>query len=695
MAHIAIFKNLNAYEIERAGGSWIAVVAVLDNEPEHVSKHDCRLFNFATFGERKTKLGSLRSNDNIVEIHGLVGDHDDGSMSIDQAVDALERCGVMGAVYPSASHTVDHPRWRVVVPLARPVSVAEHTALMNRLNGVLSGVLAGESWTASQSYFFGPVAGKPYAVRVAFDDAFEGTCLDDLDELDALALGKQSLGRNAPTGLQAVSAAKEAAGRLLREGDGRREFLKSMIASASGAGLSFQDIRAQCEAAISTNFDPDDPVDWSNVEGMIRHFVRRDVGKGPDLDAFDLVTEADAPQRPPYRHVTGKGRYQGYKVTNVEQLLLCIESDPTFPWRVSHDAFFQERMIYDKQTGVFERLQDHHYTLARVWWDSDHWEPVSAMMAREVIHLAAMKAQTNVGASWLESHQWDGTDRMPDFLIAFGINPGEYELAVARYWWTGLAGRLLEPGCQADSIIVLIGGQGLGKTRGLNAVAPDICGQRTSREITINELLSPESSARVMRATIVANMDEMRSVSKKEASDVKSALSRSVESYIPKYLESRATFGRVGLIFGTGNEYEILDDSTGHRRYLMLEVKNRVDIEWLNRMREQLWAQGAAEFRSSGVAWERAAELSPEVAKGYEVTDVWFDSVKNFADKMNNSDLTASQILEHGVGVSTDKMTQTMKIRVGKIMTQLGWRQTVTKDKDRRSVKVWRPHQEW
>jgi predicted P-loop ATPase len=312
------------------------------------------------------------------------------------------------------------------------------------------------------------------------------------------------------------------------------------------------------------------------------------------------------------------------------------------------------------------------------------------MMAREVVHLAAMQCETNVARDWLETNQWDGTPRYVDFLKAFGVEVNDYTLSVARYWWTGLAGRLITPGCQADSIVVLIGGQGLGKTRGLNAIAPDICGQRTAREITINELLSPDSSARVMRATIVANMDEMRSVSKKEASDVKSALSRSVESYIPKYLESRATFGRVGLIFGTGNEHEILDDSTGHRRYLMLEVKGRVDIAWLEANMEQLWAQGAAEFRSSGVAWERAAELSPDVAKAFEVEDVWHEQVAEYAQKMNNSDLSAAHILEHALGVPSERRNQAMKARVGKIMVRLGWRQVVIRTREAKSVRVWR-----
>ena len=37
----------------------------------------------------------------------------------------------------------------------------------------------------------------------------------------------------------------------------------------------------------------------------------------------------------------------------------------------------------------------------------------------------------------------------------FGAVDDEYTRAVGRYMWTGLAGRMYEPGCQLDMLIAL------------------------------------------------------------------------------------------------------------------------------------------------------------------------------------------------------------------------------------------------
>lgn len=59
--------------------------------------------------------------------------------------------------------------------------------MMSRLNGVLGGVLAPESWTLSQSYYYGSVDGNP-AHRVIVVEGMQ--TLDRADELDEIAIGK-------------------------------------------------------------------------------------------------------------------------------------------------------------------------------------------------------------------------------------------------------------------------------------------------------------------------------------------------------------------------------------------------------------------------------------------------------------------------------------------------------------------------
>jgi hypothetical protein len=63
---------------------------------------------------------------------------------------------------------------------------ARRSHQLGRINGLLRGILAHESWTLSQSYYFGSVNRNP-AHRV---DVIDGTPIDQHDDLDRIWLGK-------------------------------------------------------------------------------------------------------------------------------------------------------------------------------------------------------------------------------------------------------------------------------------------------------------------------------------------------------------------------------------------------------------------------------------------------------------------------------------------------------------------------
>jgi hypothetical protein len=144
------------------------------------------LIKLARFGTAISRKGSLRHNANVESIEGLEGDHDAGTMSVEQARECLEVAGLAGLIYTTPSHRPDKPRWRVLCPLSHSHAPADRERLCARLNGALAGALGGESFTLSQTYFYGRVKGAPAPDVVLVD----GRELDLADELDTGALGK-------------------------------------------------------------------------------------------------------------------------------------------------------------------------------------------------------------------------------------------------------------------------------------------------------------------------------------------------------------------------------------------------------------------------------------------------------------------------------------------------------------------------
>ena len=163
-----------------------ALAAKLADPAEKAAKDDCPLFSLAKFGDKRTEKNCLRSDDNVLSITGITGDCDGEQMPIEHARDALGIYGIKATLYTSPSHRPDAPRWRVVCPLSKEMDKSEHGRLMARLNGVLGGILANESFTLSQSYYYGRVKGTEYQVLRT-----DGLCIDELPELDDFAVGKE------------------------------------------------------------------------------------------------------------------------------------------------------------------------------------------------------------------------------------------------------------------------------------------------------------------------------------------------------------------------------------------------------------------------------------------------------------------------------------------------------------------------
>jgi hypothetical protein len=140
------------------------------------------LLPLLAFGRFKN---NYRNDQNVIECSAIIGDYDGEQLSMEDAAEMLRKVGVAALFYTSPRHRPSKPRWRVIVVLRDSCTGDEHVRYVARLNGALGGVLAGESFTRSQCYYFGGVNGRPPKVILV-----NGEYFDDCDDLDAGAIGK-------------------------------------------------------------------------------------------------------------------------------------------------------------------------------------------------------------------------------------------------------------------------------------------------------------------------------------------------------------------------------------------------------------------------------------------------------------------------------------------------------------------------
>ena len=301
MLTATIFDSVHCTKATPYTKPWPELVKMLQHPATNHVKTNGKLLKLARVGDKRKpnpkqpdpNQWSLKHDGNMVEITGIEGDYDAGAVSVERAIELLEAAGIRATVYTSWSDGLVQPpkynggpRWRVLLPLSKPHQPQERERLVARLNGALGGILAAESFTLSQGYFFDMRPGANFKCVSTFDDPEDGTCIDELPELDAIAIGKRKAEpekndgskppADVPIGAEMFASAVAREGRLLASGDGRRELLKSYIASRSARGLPAGDIRLLIDGIAARYFDPDDPLDEKNVGDLVDYFAKKD-----------------------------------------------------------------------------------------------------------------------------------------------------------------------------------------------------------------------------------------------------------------------------------------------------------------------------------------------------------------------------------------------------------------------------------
>ena len=163
---ITQFDDVFAESLKSFDASWDELVTKISAPNVFYKKSSMPLIKLAKFGDLKTDKGSLRHDSNVLEVHGLEGDYDGEEISIEEGASRLKRHGITAALYTSPSHSTEKPRWRVLAPFSSCKEPEERHYLMGMLNAALGGILASESFTLSQSYYFGKSSNEYAAINI-------------------------------------------------------------------------------------------------------------------------------------------------------------------------------------------------------------------------------------------------------------------------------------------------------------------------------------------------------------------------------------------------------------------------------------------------------------------------------------------------------------------------------------------------
>lgn len=269
----------------------------------------------------------------------------------------------------------------------------------------------------------------------------------------------------------------------------------------------------------------------------------------------------------------------------------CIDVIGPLPWKQVKPGFNDSDVANAKL--YFERVYG-------IWSPTKFKDALLAVVAAERIYHPIK--------NYFAELTWDGVPRLDSLLIDYcGAEDNPYTRAVTRKTLCAAVARVYEPGRKFDSILVLSGPQGIGKS----TFFAKLGGAWYSDSLAISDM-KDKTAAEKLQGYWILELGELAGIKKVDVETVKSFVTRVDDKYRQAYGMVVESHPRSCIIVGTTNsESGFLRDITGNRRFWPVQVSEHGSHHpWDLEEIDQVWAEAIQAYKDG-----ESLFLSGEVAQ--------------------------------------------------------------------------------
>lgn len=317
-----------------------------------------------------------------------------------------------------------------------------------------------------------------------------------------------------------------------------------------------------------------------------------------DFDGINSGGDEDAEN---WMGLLEKNSQTGAIKSTIDNVRIILEHDPMLKGKFALNEFAGRGEVlaslpWDKRKK--RRLWDDNDNQGLYWYLERVYKISGNNKVDGALSLHSHAHAFNDVKDYLKGLQgkWDGVPRLDTLFIDYlGAKDTAYTRTVTRKAFTAAVARAMTPGCKYDSMVILSGPQGIGKSTLLDKMS------RGWFNDSIRTFEGKEASE-LLQGVWLVEISELDAFRRTDVSRIKQFLSLRVDRFRAAYGRNVKDFPRTCVFFGTTNTTEYLQDTTGNRRFLPIDTfeQPRTKNVWqdLDAEIDQLWAEAFVRWQA-------------------------------------------------------------------------------------------------
>lgn len=287
---------------------------------------------------------------------------------------------------------------------------------------------------------------------------------------------------------------------------------------------------------------------------------------------------------------------KGGVLPTTANLVTILNNDENLKNCLSYDEFdkryiLQRSVPWRTVTSFTRDLTDVDEANYRNYFEKNY-KIVTTAKIKDAIDIVLRQNLFHPVKDYLSALKWDGTDRLDGLLIEWlGAENSDYVKAVTRKTFVAAVKRIYEPGCKFDTVLTLMGPQGLGKSRIIKSM-----GGRWFSD-TFGSLANNGAMENIQGVWLM-EIGEMAGLKTAEQNAVKNFIAKTEDRFRPSYGRRPESFPRQCIFIASTNEEFPLHDHTGGRRYWLVRLTKKLGDNLPQDYVDQVWAEAVDKYRA-------------------------------------------------------------------------------------------------